>query len=121
MQLPKPKPTVLHAKHAVFMHKDLKACTRVFVRRDSVLHHYKQPYEGPVLVLKDSDKLFKVFNEKLSTISIDRMKQAFMPNADSDITPSAIKLSPDTPAKTNLRQTRFGRHVHFPYYFISSY
>ncbi|GFT99221.1 pol polyprotein [Nephila pilipes] len=115
----KPKPTVSHAKQGAFVHKDLKKCTYVFVRRDSVRRPLHAPYDGPFLVLKGSDKLFKVnVNGKSSTISIDRMKLAFIPNTDSDITPSATKISLDTPAKTNLCQTRFGSHVHFPDYFV---
>ncbi|GFT09150.1 pol polyprotein [Nephila pilipes] len=115
MQQLKPKPTVSHSKQAVFVHKDLKTCTYVFVRRDSVRRPLQSPYDGPFLVLKRSDKLFKAnVNGKPSINSLDRVKPAFMPNTDSDITHSATKLSLDTPAKTNLRQNHSGRHVHFP-------
>ncbi|GFS80149.1 pol polyprotein [Nephila pilipes] len=119
MQQLKPKPTVSHAKQAIFVHKDLKTCTHVFVRRNSVRRPLQAPYDGLFLVLKHSDKLFKVnVDGKPTTISINRGKPAFMSNTDSDIIPSATKLSLDTRAKTNLRQTRSGRHVPFPDYFV---
>ncbi|GFT77528.1 pol polyprotein [Nephila pilipes] len=60
MQQLKPKPIVSHAKQAVFVHKDLKARTHVFVRRDSVRRSLQAPYDEPFLVLKRSDKRFKV-------------------------------------------------------------
>ncbi|GFU25742.1 gag-pol polyprotein [Nephila pilipes] len=89
MQQLKPKPTVSQTKQAVFVHTDLRLlCIHVFVRRDSIRRPLQAPYDGPFLVLKRSDKLFKVnVNGKPSTISIDRMKPAFIPNTDSDISP----------------------------------
>ncbi|GFT13161.1 pol polyprotein [Nephila pilipes] len=112
MQQLKPKPTVSHAKQAVYVHKDLKTCTHVFVmRRDSVRRPQQAPYDGLFLVLKRSDNLFKInVNGKLSSISIDRGKLAFLPNTDSDIIPNTTKLSLDSPAKTNLRQTCSSHH-----------
>ncbi|GFU08040.1 pol polyprotein [Nephila pilipes] len=72
-------------------------------------------------VFDNTDKLFKVnINERSSTISIDLGKPVFLPNTDSDITPSATKVSLNTPAKKNLLETRSSRHVHFPDYFVSS-
>ncbi|GFS44205.1 pol polyprotein [Nephila pilipes] len=121
MQQLKPKPTVSHAKQAVFVHKVLKTCSHVFVRRDSVCRPLQAPYDGPFLVLKCSNKLFKVnVNGKPSTISIARVKPAFMLNTDTDITPSATKLSLDTSAKIHLCETRSSRHLNFPDYFVSS-
>ncbi|GFU44820.1 pol polyprotein [Nephila pilipes] len=60
MQQLKPKLTVSHAKQAVFEHKDLKTCAHVFVKRDSVRRPLQALYDGPFLVLKLGDKLFKV-------------------------------------------------------------
>ncbi|GFT20152.1 pol polyprotein [Nephila pilipes] len=109
------------ARQVVFVHKDLKTCTHVFVRRNSVRRPLQSTYDRPFLELKRSDKFFKTYvNGKPSIISIDRVKPAFMPNTDSYITPRATKLSPDTLAKTTLRQTRSSRHVNFLDYFVSS-
>ncbi|GFT26873.1 transposon Tf2-6 polyprotein [Nephila pilipes] len=103
MQQIKAKPTVSHAKQAVFVHKVLKTCSYVFVRRDSVRRSLQAPYEGPFLVLKRTDKLFIVnVKGKVSTISIDRVKPAFMPNTDSDTTPNATKLSLDKPQRQSF-------------------
>ncbi|GFU21992.1 integrase catalytic domain-containing protein [Nephila pilipes] len=55
MQQLKHKPTISHARQAVFVHKDLKTCTNVFERRDSVRRLLQTPYDGPLLVLKSSD------------------------------------------------------------------
>ncbi|GFT00159.1 retrovirus-related Pol polyprotein from transposon 412 [Nephila pilipes] len=121
MQQIRPKPTVSHAKQAVFEHKDFKTCTHVFVRRYSTRRPLQALYDGPFLVLKRSDKFLKVnVNGKPSTISTDRVKPAFRSNTESDIIPSTTKLSLDTPAKTNLYQTCSGRPVYFPDYFVSS-
>ncbi|GFS45192.1 hypothetical protein NPIL_415251 [Nephila pilipes] len=90
----------------------LKTCTHGFVRRDSVRRLLQPTYHEQFLVLERSDKLFKVnVNGKPSNISIDRVKPSFMPNTDSDITPSATKLSLESPGKTKFRQTHSGCHI----------
>ncbi|GFT71814.1 pol polyprotein [Nephila pilipes] len=86
----KSKPTVPDVKQAVYVHKNLKTCKHVFVRRDSIRHSLQAPCDEQFLVLKQSDKLFKVnVNGKSSTVFIDRLKPAFMTNTDSDNTPRA--------------------------------
>ncbi|GFU17283.1 hypothetical protein NPIL_381221 [Nephila pilipes] len=95
-------------------------CTHVFVRGGSIYHPLHTPYNGPLPESKRSDKLFKVnVEEKPTTISIHRVKPAFMPITNLDITPISTKLSLDAPTKTNIRQTRSGRRVHFPDYLVS--
>ncbi|XP_062557960.1 uncharacterized protein LOC134222827 [Armigeres subalbatus] len=73
-----------HSKPKVFVHPKLKDCTHVFIRIDSVKKPLQQPYEGPYEVLQRNEKFFDVsISGKKQTISIDRIKPAFL--CDSNI------------------------------------
>lgn len=73
-----------HSKPKVFVHPKLKECTHVFIRVDSVKKPLQQPYEGPYEVLQRNEKFFDVsVSGKKQTISIDRIKPAFL--CDSNI------------------------------------
>ncbi|GFY38380.1 pol polyprotein [Trichonephila inaurata madagascariensis] len=117
MQHLQPKATRSLGKQTIFGHSELHKCTHVFVRRDSVRRPLQAPYDGPYPVIKRSDKFYKVnIRGKPTSISIDRLKPAFMHNLDDTL---YIEKS-DTETKPNLRKTRSGRRVHFPDYFVSS-
>lgn len=76
--------TTHHAKPTVFLHKDLKSCSRVFVRVDAAKRSSQQPYEGPFEVLERGDKFFDVsIAGKQQRISIDRIKPAY--TCDSNV------------------------------------
>lgn len=71
--------TMHHSRPKVFVHPKLSDCSHVFVRIDSVKKPLQQPYEGPYEVIKRSDKFFEVsVSGKRQTISIDRLKPAFL-------------------------------------------
>lgn len=76
-----PLPTSHHNKSTVFVHKDLKTCSHVFVRNDAVRTPLQPPYDGPFEVLKRFDKYYivKVKTRDIS-ISLDRLKPAFIFN-----------------------------------------
>ncbi|UYV79078.1 hypothetical protein LAZ67_17001042 [Cordylochernes scorpioides] len=84
MQLLKPLNEKHRSKTKVFVHKDLKTCSHVFIRTDRVRKPLEPPYEGPFPVLDRTDKYFtlKVKGRNV-TISIDRLRPAYL-LADSD-------------------------------------
>lgn len=95
----------------VFIHKDLASCTHVFVRVDSVRRPLVPPYDGPYEVRRRTDKVYTIFmNGKESTISIDRLKPAFLELPCDDPAPTLDHQ----PAPSQPRTTRSGRSVHFP-------
>ena len=68
-----------HGKRNAFVSSDLKSCSHVFVRVDSVRKPLQHPYEGPFKVLKRQEKSFDVLiGGKRQRISIDRLKPAFL-------------------------------------------
>ncbi|UYV61625.1 K02A2.6-like [Cordylochernes scorpioides] len=84
MELLKPLNEKHHSKTKVFVHKDLKTCSHVFIRTDRVRKPLEPPYEGPFPVLDRTDKYFTLkVKERNVTISIDRLRHAYL-LADSD-------------------------------------
>ncbi|GBN79911.1 hypothetical protein AVEN_64592-1 [Araneus ventricosus] len=74
---PMPSTTVKH--QTLFVHKDLRSCSHVFVRIDRVKKALKPPYEGPCVVVERFEKYFTVFvKNKNVIISIDRLKPAYL-------------------------------------------
>lgn len=76
-----PTPASNHSARAVFVHHDLNSCTHVFIRVDSVKPPLQPPYEGPHRILERNAKYFTIdVNGKRDTVSIDRLKPAYLPN-----------------------------------------
>lgn len=100
----------------VFVHKDLKSCTHVFVRIDRVKKALEPPYEGPFAVCEKFEKYFTVLKKgKQLNISIDRLKPAYLLNDTTlDISGQSLKaqntcLLPDpilTTQSSNTENTR---------------
>ncbi|UYV72286.1 hypothetical protein LAZ67_9002458 [Cordylochernes scorpioides] len=84
IELLKPLNEKHRSKTKVFVHKDLKTCSHVFIRTDRVKKPLEPPYEGPFPVLDRTDKYFtlKVKGRNVTT-SIDRLRPAYL-LADSD-------------------------------------
>lgn len=76
-----PTPTQTSTKQDIFVPKDLNTCTHVFVRVDRPRIGLTSPFEGPYEVIRRLRKQFilKIKN-KHSSISIDRLKPAYMLN-----------------------------------------
>ena len=99
----------------------------VFVRCDSVRRPLRAPYTGPFRVVRRSDKTFVIDRRgKNETISIDRLKPAFIDDASSDANPT-VSTSPSPSESTSSteetatvpsKSTRSGRRVHFPKRFL---
>ncbi|XP_064486150.1 uncharacterized protein LOC135398695 [Ornithodoros turicata] len=75
----------------------LSTATHVFVRRDAVRKALQPPYSGPHLVISRSSKHFTLnVNGKSDTVSIDRLKPAFVEPPVSP-TCSAVPFSASPP------------------------
>lgn len=109
----------------VFVPKELKDCTHVFVRIDRVRRPLEAPYQGPFLVINKNSKYFTIElpNKTQETISVDRLKPAHLPSVCPPIhqntkLPSTqhLPVSNTTTKATEIPHTttRAGRHVHFP-------
>lgn len=142
MQSLKATQTSDHSNESIFVHSELSQCSHVFVRNDTVRKSLQLPYDGPFLVLSRSEKTFKI-NIKGSerTISIDRLKPAFIINEEINSDYSVIRkddskirnsLTSQTTSATSsnipaipvvnsmpLVVTRSGRRVHFPSRFLN--
>ena len=91
----------------IFIHLDLLTCSHVFVRNDAVRAPLRRPYLGSFLVLNGKEKYYVLdIKGKPDSVSIDRLKPAYMMNAlmshsddtgnssDADISPE-VKTDPD--------------------------
>ena len=81
MQQVRPVPPVWHGEESrrSFVHTDLPTATHVFVRVDAHKSPLQATYKGPFKVLERHSKYFKRdLGNREDTVSIDRLKPAFM-------------------------------------------
>nr|VZI12855.1 unnamed protein product [Spirometra erinaceieuropaei] len=108
-----------------FIPPDLDKCDFVLVRHDAVRRPLQPPYDGPYKVLRRSDKDVVIDrNGKTDTVSIDRVKPAYID--DSDLSspqhcapPQTVVPPPSGDSPPPVRRTRSGRHVHWPDRFVA--
>ena len=124
MQALRAPPVRGNQPHKIFYSKALDSCTHVFVRHDATRTPLQAVYDGPFRVLDRKGKYFTlVLNGRTDTVSVDRLKPAFMDSSPSQATgttqprtstPPLPNLQP-TPAITQppSRTTRSGRRVHW--------
>lgn len=111
-----------HGLHKPFVPKDLKNCSHVFQRRETVIKSLQNPYDGPYKVITRNVKTFKILiNNQNKTVSIDRLKPAFVSkDNDTDITVKTKQQQQQQPPNspdTNLfahRTTAGGRKIRPP-------
>lgn len=129
----KPTPAARHNNNKVFIYKDLTSSSHVFLRDDSSRGSLQPPYSGPYEVLERNDKFFKInFKGKSVTVSIDRLKPAYMladptpnhtstPTSSSNHNPSPptnpVPVTQPNSAQDDVKRTRSGRIVRFPDYY----
>nr|VZH94975.1 unnamed protein product [Spirometra erinaceieuropaei] len=133
----RPTPTRQTSTH-LFVHEDLKSAPFVFVRNDAVRKTLCSPYDGPYKVVQRKDKLYVLQKaDKTDTVSIDRLKPAYLeclpstsapsipPTMSSADTPTPLTYppsphltllptQPDPPPTPPPISSRSGRHIHFP-------
>ena len=111
----------------IFIPKDLKTTTHIFVRKNKVKKTLEHPYEGPVSVLERTEKYFTLqIKDKQVTVSIDRLKPAYIIREPIDDTTSkdcvqrekpvgSKTVMPESqPELTSKRQSRSGRTIRMP-------
>jgi len=100
----KSQPVAHHYKKTPFYHKDLFTCSHVWIRQDSIKKALQPPYSGPFRVVnRISNNLFTIdIAGKLTNISTDRLKPAFLPKDTIIPSTSSIpsSLNEDRPIKT---------------------
>ncbi|GFW02757.1 retrovirus-related Pol polyprotein from transposon opus [Trichonephila clavipes] len=80
----KPLKSPSNRKQNIFVHKDLKSCSHVFIRIDRVKKALEPSYEGPYTVQKKYDKYFTILiKDKVVNISVDRLKPAYLLAVDN--------------------------------------
>ncbi|XP_072168403.1 uncharacterized protein [Diadema setosum] len=86
-----------------FIHNDLSTFSHVFVRDDTVRKPLQHPYRGPFPVIRRADKFFVIdYHGKHDTVSIDRLKPAFI---ETDIIPEPLPRTTRPPVTTNTQRT----------------
>ncbi|GFY52514.1 transposon Tf2-6 polyprotein [Trichonephila inaurata madagascariensis] len=79
MRALQPIPTSAHSNSSMFVPTNLKSCSHVFLRVDSIQPPLSQNYTGPHEVIRRTDKVFTILiNGRKKTVSIDRVKPAYM-------------------------------------------
>ncbi|GFX82971.1 transposon Ty3-G Gag-Pol polyprotein [Trichonephila clavipes] len=115
-----PVSTAQHGTQNIYINPSLKTCSHIFLRSDKVNPPLTPPYTGSHLVISRNDKNFIIdLNGKQSTVSIDRIKPAYL-LADvtdhSDLVqtqtiiekPVTAAPNPSIPYTTRYGRTAFG-------------
>ncbi|GFY67926.1 transposon Tf2-6 polyprotein [Trichonephila inaurata madagascariensis] len=135
MRALQPIPTSAHSNSSMFVPNNLKSCSHVFLRVDSVQPPLSQNYTGLHEVICRTDKAFTILiNGRKKAISIDRVKPANVWDDTDDIPLTGIskqqtnetdphskgkimshvnKIESQLNEKT-VQKTRSGKHVRFP-------
>lgn len=119
----RPTSTSTHGQKSIFVYKELKTCTHVFLHKDQVKKPLKRPYGRPYKVLERNDKTFTLqLGHGEKKVSIDRVKPAYI-EAPSQQQPSHDQLRQTLPPVKNdsdedvplgQRTSRFGRIIRLP-------
>ncbi|GFY76310.1 transposon Tf2-6 polyprotein [Trichonephila inaurata madagascariensis] len=79
MRALQPIPTSAHSNSFMFVPTNLKSCSHVFLRVDSVQSPLSQNYTGPHEVIRRTDKVFTILiNGRKKAVSIERVKPAYV-------------------------------------------
>lgn len=101
----RPVPASRHCRSKFFIYKELDTCDHVFLREDALRGSLQPAYSGPHKVISRGDKVFKILvKKKEMTVSIDRLKPAFILSVQDNEPP---------PGEPPTYITRSGRRVRF--------
>lgn len=91
---------------ATFIQSELRNCTHVFVRNDTVRKPLQQPYDGPYLVLARNNKYYRLqIRNKEVNITIDRIKAAHIAvDPDQILTQTPGNVSPTQPKRQGTKK-----------------
>jgi len=108
--------TTHHIKAKTFIHKDLEKATHVFVRVDRPRGPLKALYDGPFRVIEHiSDFIYRVdYKGQPEEINIDRLKPAFIENAEAETPHSNTDDLPESAGQQNVEQPK--RKIRFVSY-----
>ncbi|KAJ8719407.1 hypothetical protein PYW08_011582 [Mythimna loreyi] len=137
-----PTPAARHGSNTkTFVFKELSSSTHVFLRDCTAGGGLKPAYSGPYKVIERGDKVFKLcVNGKQVTVTIDRLKPAFILRDPDNTSPHTTNIhhnTPPSPLNSNtphhtsnadnrnlpsadgnvIRATRSGRRVKFPVFY----
>lgn len=103
----RPTPTRLSSKQ-IFVNPDLLSSPYVFVRHDAVRKPLCAPYDGPFKVIQRTDKYFVIQKaDKTDTVSIDRLKPAYIDLPEQTAQPKDTTLPTTHPPTTTSQDTAF--------------
>ncbi|XP_046991849.1 putative uncharacterized protein ENSP00000383309 [Schistocerca americana] len=101
-----------HGTGKIFVHADLQRCTHVMLRTDAVRPPLRPPYSGPHRVIARGDKTLVLgCNGKLLTVSVDRVKPAYVlpaPSATHFFDPAEDLFTDDTPSASGQTEPARG-------------
>ncbi|XP_045462224.1 uncharacterized protein LOC123672239 [Harmonia axyridis] len=110
-----------HGERPSFVFKELDTSPFVFVRHEGPKLGLQKPYDGPYEVLRRDPKHFIKINDKETTVTIDRLKPAYIfdnlenEEHEEDHTEDPVENEANDQAIfPETRKTRSGRKVHFP-------
>ena len=108
----KPVPVGHKYKKKIFLYKDLKSCTHVFMRVGAVKRSLERPYTGPHrIVNRTSDRIYEIdVNGKSRQVSVEHLKPAYFLREDLCNIPldNVSATFPPTPKTyANKKQVRF--------------
>ncbi|CAK1589812.1 unnamed protein product [Parnassius mnemosyne] len=120
-----PRPATWHGTKTFYIPKDLQTAEYVFLRQGPATPSLEPPYSGPYKVLERGPKTFKLMVKGTeSTVTIDRLKPAYLHSSGSPAYPEEITHSekeaqaPTTDQnESTLKKTNSGRVVRFPDYY----
>lgn len=109
-----PVPASRHGTGRPFIFKDLQTTSHVFVRVGATQRPLDQPYEGPYPVISRHEKFYVVrVRGKDRTITIERLKPAYVATADDERPPPTPSQSSDLEHQREQRIGNSNRRVRF--------
>ncbi|XP_059053811.1 uncharacterized protein LOC131848041 [Achroia grisella] len=115
-----PTPGTCHNRKTFYVQNDIFTSEYVFLRRGPAKRALKSPYTGPYKVLKRDLKTFTLdILGKETTVTIDRLKAAYMAKEDKEMPTSTCPTTqlPSSSDEPQPKTTRSGRIVRFPNYY----